>query len=116
MIGEDFLITPENFAELINLIADKEISTPTGKAVLKEMFKKGGDPSQIVEEQGLGQVQDDSEIDNVIDDVLKINPKAVEDIKRGKEQALKFILGQVMAATKGKVDPTTVAKKLKKLF
>ena len=103
--GEDFLITPENFAELILLIEKGEISSPIAKQVLKEMFGKGGDPSQIIAEQGLSQLNDETSIQKIAKEVIENNPKAVEDYKKGTENALQFLLGQMMAATKGTINP-----------
>jgi len=105
--GEDFLITPENFAELILLIEKGEISSPIAKQVLKEMFGKGGDPSQIIEEKGLAQVSDEASIQKIAKEVIEKNPEAVEDYNKGKQNALQFLLGQLMAATKGTVHPET---------
>jgi len=111
--GEDFLITPENFAELILLIEKGEISSPIAKQVLKEMFAKGGDPSQIIEEKGLAQVSDEASIQKIAEEVIEKNPKAVEDYKKGKENALQFLIGQMMAVSKGTLSPELTAKSLR---
>ena len=114
--GEDFLITPENFAELVLLIEKGEISSPIAKQVLKEMFAKGGDPSQIIEEKGLAQVSDEASIQKIAKVVLEKNPKAVLDFKKGKENALQFLVGQLMAETKGTVNPQTARTILQSLL
>ena len=105
--GEDFLITPENFAELVLLIEKKEITSAIAKQVLREMFGKGGDPSQIIAERGLTQVSDEASIQKIAQEVIEKNPKAVADFKKGKENALQFLVGQLMAKTKGTVNPET---------
>lgn len=109
-------ITPENFAELITLIYKGEISSKIAKQVLKEMFKTKADPSHIIEEKGLTQLTDTGEIENIIKQVISKNPKAVEDYKKGKQNALQFLAGQVMAATRGRAKPETVQELLKKLL
>ncbi len=109
-------ITPENFAELITLIYKGEISSKTAKQVLKEMFETKADPSHIIEEKGLTQLTDTGEIEDIIKQVISKNPKAVEDYRKGKENALQFLAGQVMAATRGRAKPDTVQKLLKKLL
>jgi len=114
--GEDFLITPENFAELVLLIEKGEISSPIAKQVLKEMFAKGGDPSQIIEEKGLTQVSDEASIQKIAKEVIEKNPKAVADYKNGKENALQFLVGQLMAGTKGTVHPETARTILENLL
>ncbi len=113
---EDFLITPENFAEFITLIEDGKISSKGAKIVLSEMFKKGGDPSQIIEKEGLSQLTDEKEIENVVKEIIEKNQKVVDDYKKGKQNALQFLVGQVIAQTKGKASPEIVNKLLEKLL
>jgi len=105
--GEDFLITPENFAEFIALINDGKLSSKMAKDVLAEMFRKGVDPSRIIDDRGFVQISDESEIRKIAKEVIAQNQKAVEDFKKGKENALQFLVGQVMAKTRGKANPET---------
>ena len=103
--GEDFLITPENFAKFIGLIEEGKISSKIAKMVLEEMFKTGANPSHIIEERGLVLITDEKEIEKIVHQVLLENQKAVSDFKKGKETALQFLIGQVMKKTKGKANP-----------
>ncbi|MDP4007091.1 MAG: Asp-tRNA(Asn)/Glu-tRNA(Gln) amidotransferase subunit GatB [bacterium] len=114
--GEDFLITPENFAELVLLIEKEEISSAIAKQVLKEMFARGGDPSQIIEERGLTQIIDETAIQKMAKEIIETNPKAVEDYKKGKGNALQFLVGQLMAKTKGTINPETARSILESLL
>ena len=111
--GEDFLITPENFAEFITLISEGKISSKIAKMVLEEMFKTGADPLHIIEEKGLTQITNEAEIEKIVKEVISENQKAVEDFKKGKINTLQFLIGQVMAITKGKANPEIVNKILK---
>jgi len=111
--GKNFLITPENFAEFTGLIYEGKISSKIAKMVLEEMFKTGADPSHIIEEKGLVQITDESEIEKIVKEIVSRNQKVVEDLKKGKANALQFLIGQVMAATKGKASPRIVNKLLK---
>ena len=106
-------ISPENFAEMIKMIYKGEISSKIAKQILPEMLK-GADPSHIIEERGLTQVSNVLELENIIKDVIFKNQKAVEDYKKGKESALQFLVGQIMAATRGRAKPDIVQKILKK--
>ena len=108
VIGEDFLITPENFAEFISLIYEGKISSKIAKIVLEEMFKTGADPSHIIEEKGLTQITDGAEIEKIIKEVIKENPQPVKDFQEGKEAALQFLVGKVMSKTGGKANPQIV--------
>jgi len=114
--GEDFLITPENFAEFIIMIFEGKISSKVAKEILKEMFASGADPSHIVEEKGLVQITNEAEIEKIVKKVILENPKPVSDYKSGKKEALQFLIGKVMSASKGKTNPQIVNKILKKLL
>lgn len=114
VVGEDFLITPENFAEFITLIYKGKISSKIAKQVLREMFSTGADPSHIIEEKGLVQITDEAEIEKIIKEVISKNKKAVEDFKKGKTAASQYLIGQIMARTKGRANPQIVNQLLNK--
>ena len=107
-------ITPENFAELISILWEGEISSRIGKEVLSEMFKTGADPSHIIEERNLKQISDEKEIEEMAKRVIKENKKAVEDYKKGKENAIQFLIGQIMREAKGRVNPEKAREAIKK--
>jgi len=116
IFDENFLITPENFAEFLTLIYRGEISSKIAKFILQEMFSTGADPSHIIEEKGLSQISDEAEIEKIVGEVISKNQKAVEDFKKGKSNAFQFLVGQIMAKTKGKANPEMVNKILRKLL
>jgi aspartyl-tRNA(Asn)/glutamyl-tRNA(Gln) amidotransferase subunit B len=107
-------ITAENFAELVCMISEGDISSNIAKMVLAEMYNTQKDPSNIIQERGLSQITDNNEIENIIKEVLDKNPKAIEDYKSGKQNSFTFLVGQIMAASKGKANPRTVGEILKK--
>ncbi len=109
-------VTPENFADLIVLISQGEISSRLAKDILKEMFLTGLDPHQIIKDKGLTKISDNTIIEQIIDEVIKENPKAVEDYKKGKENALQFLIGQAMAKLKGRSNPDDIKNILKKII
>ncbi len=113
---EDFQITPENFAEFITLIHGGSISSKLAKQVLAEMFATGADPSHIIKEKGLIQITNESEIKEIVKEVISQNSKAVEDFKKGRGNSLQFLVGQVMAKTQGKADPQLTRKLLQQLL
>jgi aspartyl-tRNA(Asn)/glutamyl-tRNA(Gln) amidotransferase subunit B len=113
-IEELELLTPERFAELLELIARGKVTSRVAKDVLSEMFATGRSAQDIVAEQGLSQVSDEGEIARIVEKVVSENPKPVEDFRKGKEQALQFLVGKVMAATRGKVNPALAQKLLRK--
>jgi len=111
----DIKITPENYAELIGIVAEGKINSSAAQVVLLEMYKNGGDPSQIIEAKNLAQMDDnDGEMEKIIDSVLAANQSSVDDYKSGKENALKFLMGQVMKETQGKANPKSAMEMIKK--
>ena len=112
----EFKITPENFAEFVKMIYKGEISSKIAKMVLKEMFETGADPSHIVDEKGLSQMGGEKEIETAIKEVISKNQKAVEDYKKGKLESFQFLVGKIMAETKGRANPEKARELLKKLL
>ncbi len=111
---EDCPVTPENLAELLKLLDSGVVSGKLAKAVFEEMYAGGKSARQIVDEKGLVQVRDESEIESAIDKVLADNPAEVEQFRAGKEKLFGFFVGQVMRATKGKANPQLVNEILRK--
>ncbi|MBI2042333.1 MAG: Asp-tRNA(Asn)/Glu-tRNA(Gln) amidotransferase subunit GatB [Candidatus Nealsonbacteria bacterium] len=109
---DDLQITPENFAELMTMIHRGQVSSKMAKQVLTEMFASGGDPSQIIEERGLVQITDETAIEKIVKEVIAQNPNPVADFKKGKENALQFLMGQIMQKTQGRANPDAVRKVL----
>ncbi len=112
----EFKITSENFAEFLSMIYLGEISSKIAKMLLLEMFLNGGDPSQVVVDKGWQMVSDEGAIEKAIKEIIAANPKAVHDYKGGKESSMQFLVGQVMAETKGKAKPEMVQTLLKKIL
>src|SRR3989344_2941492 len=110
----DIAITPENYAEFIGIVADGKINSSAAQTVLAEMYRGGdNDPAHIIERLNLAQVSDVSELETVVATVLAANAQSVADYQAGKQNAFQFLIGQVMAATKGKANPKIAADLLK---
>ena len=108
---KDSPVSPETFAQLVDMVNDKMISGNAGKVVLRELFEHGGDPARIIKDKNLAQVSDTGFIQEAVDKILNDNPKEVEQYLAGKETLFQWFMGQVARATKGKADPN-VAKEL----
>jgi len=106
-------ISPEKLFGMLKLIDEGVISGKMAKNVFEKMFKTGKDASQIVKESGITQITDENELFEVIDNVIKENPRSVDDFNEGKEKALNFLVGQVMRYTKGRAKPDFVFEALK---
>jgi aspartyl-tRNA(Asn)/glutamyl-tRNA(Gln) amidotransferase subunit B len=109
---EETKLTPRHLSELLDLLDEGKLSTPLAKTVLEETFASGKAPRLVAEEKGLSQISDTSSIEPVVRDVLGANESAVADFLNGKDTAIKFLVGQVMKATRGQANPGLVNQML----
>jgi aspartyl-tRNA(Asn)/glutamyl-tRNA(Gln) amidotransferase subunit B len=96
-------VEPAAVAELVALVDSKTISQSAAKEVLDVLATEGGDPASIVEQRSLGMAGGD-ELEGIVDRALEANPRAVEELKGGKQKAVGAIVGFVMRETKGRAD------------
>ena len=101
-----------NLGNLLSRIEDSTISGKIAKEVFEEMWNSEKSPDEIIEEKGLKQVTDSSEIEKIINQVLEQNQSQLEQYKSGKEKLFGFFVGQVMKASRGKANPEQVNKLL----
>ena len=105
---EEFSVESENIGKLIKLIKANTISSKIAKDVFEILLSENKDPEIIVNEKGLVQITDNSEIEKIVEQVLAENPQSVEDYKAGKSNALKYLVGQSMRLSKGKANPQMI--------
>lgn len=113
---DDILVTPENFADLMDMVLEGKISSRVAKDVLREMVEKGVEPNIFVQEKGLEQKGDKGFIVSVAQKAIKEKPDAVKDYQKGKETAVQFLVGIVMRETKGAANPQKAKEILEKLL
>ena len=101
-----------NLGNLLSRIEDSTISGKIAKEIFEEMWNSKKSPDEIIEEKGLKQVTDSSEIKKVINQVLDQNPSQLEQYKSGKEKLFGFFVGQVMKVSRGKANPEQVNRLL----
>ena len=101
-----------NLGNLLSRIEDSTISGKIAKEVFEEMWNSKKSPDEIIQEKGLKQVTDSSEIEKVINQVLEQNQTQLEQYKSGKVKLFGFFVGQVMKASRGKANPEQVNKLL----
>lgn len=113
----DTKINPEHFAHLVALVSDETLSSRLAKDLLVNMSETGEDPESLMNASGIRVIGGEDELGTIADEIIGKNPKAVEDFKKGKENALQFLVGQGMAKTKGQASPDKLrevfSKKLK---
>jgi len=109
-------ITPESFAKLIQIVGGGSINSRVAKDVLALMLENGGDPEAIIKEKGLTQTSDEGALVEVVNEIITANSNAIADYKAGKENALKFLVGQGMAKTRGSANPKVLEDLFKKFL
>ena len=107
-------VSAEKLVKLTVLNSEGTVSTATAKSMLEEMFKTGKDPDTLLKEGERSQISDTQELEEAISQAIAANAQAVADFKAGKEQALKFLVGQVMKITKNRANPQLVNELMKK--
>ena len=106
-------IKPEDLIALLKLIKEGTLSAKMAKTVFEEMYQNSKSATEIVTQKGLAQITDSSTIENLVNEILKINTDQVEQYKNGKEKVFGFLVGQIMKQSKGQADPALVNKLLK---
>ena len=108
------IITPENIAELVDMIAGNEINGKQAKEIFIKMLDgERGTIHEIADKYGMKQITDTGAIESAVDEVIKNNPAQVEQYKSGKVGLLGFFVGNVMKATHGQANPAMVSDLLK---
>lgn len=107
-------VSAESLAELVDLIQSGTISGKMGKDIFAEIYASGERPARIVEKKGLRQLSDENELLAKIDEVIKENPKIVDDIKAGKDRAIGSLVGSLMKKTGGRANPQLANQLFKK--
>jgi len=99
--------------ELLTLVDSGQISGKMAKDLIAQVGATGRNPAELVREQGLSQISGDSELIQIVEQVIAENAKSVEDYRAGKQQALGFLVGQAMKLSKGKANPARVNELLR---
>ena len=106
-------IEPAHMMELIDMVDSDQLSISMAKTVFEEMFNTGQAPGYIANERGLVQISDQDALGEAIDEAIAGNPGPVAEYLSGKEQAIRFLVGQIMKITLGKANPQLVNELLK---
>jgi len=109
-------LAPDGLAELVGLVADGSLSRNQAKDVLAECLREAKRPKQVVEERGLAQVSDETELANVVDAILAEHAADAEEYRAGDDKVRKkkrgFFMGEAMKATRGQGNPQVLTRLL----
>jgi aspartyl-tRNA(Asn)/glutamyl-tRNA(Gln) amidotransferase subunit B len=101
-------ISPAHLAHVIELVADKRITSRIAKNLLLKMHETSLDPSEIIANEEWEQVSDESSLKPLAKQIIKDHPQPVADYKKGKSQSIQFLIGMAMSELGGKADPNVL--------
>ena len=107
-------LTPAALAGLIQLVDRGTISSTVAKDVFTAMYDSGQTAESIVQSQGLAQNSDADALLPLVREAVAASPDAVDQVRKGRNNAFGFLVGYVMKQSKGKANPKLVSDLLKK--
>lgn len=96
------------------MVDEENITVKSAEIMMREMIKNPRDPETMT--TNMERIHDEEVLSAMAKEVMSENVRAILDYKAGKEEAFHFLVGQVMRKTKGRGDPETVRKVLRKLL
>ncbi|MBS3070874.1 Asp-tRNA(Asn)/Glu-tRNA(Gln) amidotransferase subunit GatB [Candidatus Pacearchaeota archaeon] len=99
---DEVSINPQHFIELLDLINKKVITELKAKEILNKFIPDSFSPLKEMEKHT--KISSEDEIEKIVKQVVKENSKAIEDYKSGNENALNFLVGQIMKLSKKRAD------------
>lgn len=114
---QNHTFSPKHFAQLISMLEDKKITHKTAKEIFEKTFYEGLLPKEYAEKNNLlGLLFSTDDIEIIIKQILQENQNAVEELKSGKLKTRGFLIGKIMAQTKGNADPEIINTVFDKLL
>lgn len=102
---QDTTLTIDRFKELIKCMEDNTLTSKNLKDILTKVLEETSSIEEIIKSSGIENITDDSAIREVVKAVIAENPASVDDYKAGHDRAIKFLMGQVMKASRGSANP-----------
>lgn len=107
-------ISADNFAKVVKYFVEGKLNNLAAKKALALSITTNRDIDEIIAKEQLVQVSDEKQLDKFIEEALAQNQKAVDEYWKGKQQAMQFLVGQVMKKTKGKANPKIAREMLER--
>ena len=110
---EESKISCDDLTDLLKKLDEDKISDPAAKKIIEILWNENITVEEIIERENLKQISNEDDIGELIERVIRENPKQLEQYRNGKEKLFGFFVGQVMKTTQGSADPKVVNKILK---
>ncbi|MBI3319897.1 MAG: Asp-tRNA(Asn)/Glu-tRNA(Gln) amidotransferase GatCAB subunit B, partial [Candidatus Omnitrophica bacterium] len=111
---EDVVVQPGWLVRVLEAIDHGTISGKMAKEIFTESLDRQVDPQQVITEKDLRQIVDDGALERLADEVIAGQPRSVEDYRKGKQNALMFLVGKCMERSRGRANPTQLIGVLKR--
>jgi aspartyl-tRNA(Asn)/glutamyl-tRNA(Gln) amidotransferase subunit B len=105
-------VAPAELYAMILAVRDGTITGAAAKTVFEQMFASGMGARAVIKDLGLEAIGGVDEISGIVAAVIERHPKAVADFHAGKQEAVKFLVGQAMREAKGRADPNTLSEEI----
>ena len=113
---ESIPLTPERAARITDMAEAGEISAAVAKRLVERCFSEDVSPDAVVRAEGLGVIRDEGELEKILREALREEPKLLADYRRGKSAARGAMLGRVMRRTGGRADPQAASAALDRIL
>lgn len=110
---KDFHLTPKRLKDLTAAISSGSISNKQAKEIFSKVLDTKKEVKDFLSSDN-AQISDETELTNLIDNILANNPKQIEDYHNGKTNLFDYFVGQVMKETRGKANPVLTKEILNK--
>ena len=106
-------VSPQALAKLAGLVDAGTVTRGAARQVLDRLVEHGGDPAEVVEQEGLGAMGDGDELAAIVARVIEQHPDVAERVRGGNPKAIGALVGPVMRETKGRADGGEVNRLLR---
>lgn len=113
---EEIEIPASKLVEIIKLLLSKKLTRPNAKELLLKVLETKGEVEKIAQENNMISNIDNSQIEQMITNIIANNPKAVEDYAKTPDKVIQFFIGNLMRETKGKADASSAREIIIKLM
>ena len=110
---QEFYVTPEMLKQITDAINSGTLSSKQAKEVFFKAIEEKKEPKNFISKEN-AQISDETELTNIIVEVLNNSASQIEQYKSGKDNLFDYFVGQVMKNTRGKANPVITKEILHK--
>jgi len=107
-------VKTEHFIELLENVKNGKLSVLKGKQILNQFYPKSFSVKDILDKES--KISDRKELEKIALEVIKGNPRVVENYRSGEEKAFNYLMGEIMKKTNRRADFNAAREVLKKLL